>query len=95
MVTEVKSEVNDLLEAESFAAKHVNALVQETVEWKTGKRLLQPDCKTRELECLFQRVFPAMPHNDIHDVTQSAIVNAAFKAVLNQKDNTISPPRAP
>lgn len=83
--------VLELLEAESFAAKHVRALVQETVEWKAGKRLLQPDCKTRELECMFQRVFPAMPHNDIHDVTQSAIVNAAFKAVLNQKDKQSRP----
>ena len=80
------AELSNLLAAESFATKHVKTLVQETMDWKNGKRLLQPDCKTRELECLFQRVFPAMPHNDIHDVTQGAIVNAAFKVVLNQKD---------
>ena len=80
------AELFSLLEAESFAAKHIKALVQETMDWKTGKRLLQPDCKTMELEGLFQRVFPAMSHNGIHDVTQGAIVNAAFKVVLNQKD---------
>lgn len=80
------AELSSLLAAESFATKHVKTLVQETMDWKNGKRLLQPNCKTRELEGLFQQVFPAMSHNGIRDVTQGAIVNAAFKFVLNQKD---------